>query len=95
MDQPPGIAVTDSSFDGRADVLLFAAGRQHRDGAAALRTTEDVPWRSAGPAGPGTAILAQSAAIWRLDPIERALSLWAGRKQPLAVSVPSMSSLGS
>jgi 23S rRNA G2445 N2-methylase RlmL len=88
LDQLPGVAVTDSGFDGRADVLLFAAGRGHRDGALALRTTEDV-FVEVGRAGRAEAgdPRAIAAAIWRPDSVQRALSIWAERKRPLAASM--------
>jgi len=88
LDQQPGIAVTGSGFDGRADLLLFTAGRGHRDGALALRTTEDV-FVEVGRAGPAEASdpRAIAAAIWRPDPVQRALSIWAERKRPLAASM--------
>jgi len=88
LDQLPGIAVTGSGFDGRADVLLFAAGRGHRDGALALRTTEDV-FVEVGRAGRAEAgdPRAIAAAVWRPDPVQRALSVWAERRRPLAASM--------
>jgi 23S rRNA G2445 N2-methylase RlmL len=88
LDQLPGIAVTASGFDGRADVLLFAAGRGYRDDALALRTTEDA-FVEVGRAGRAEASdpRAIAAAIWRPDPVQRALSVWAERKRPLAASM--------
>jgi 23S rRNA G2445 N2-methylase RlmL len=88
LDQLPGIAVTGSGFDGRADVLLFAAGRGHRDGALALRTTEDV-FVEVGRAGRAEAgdPRAIAAAVWRPDPVQRALSVWAERRRPLTASM--------
>ena len=88
LDQRPGIAVTGSGFDGRADVLLFAAERGHRDGALALRTTDDV-FVELGRAGRAEAgdPRAIAAAVWRPDPVQRALSIWAERRRPLAASM--------
>jgi 23S rRNA G2445 N2-methylase RlmL len=88
LDQQPGITVTGGGFDGRADLLLFEAGRGHRDAALALRTTEDV-FVEVGRAGPAEASdpRALAAAIWRPDPVQRALSIWAERKRPLAASM--------
>jgi 23S rRNA G2445 N2-methylase RlmL len=88
LNQQPGIAVTGSGFDGRADVVLFAAGRGHRDGALALRTTEDV-FVEVGRAGRAEASdpRAIAAAIWRPDQVQRALSIWAERRRPLTASM--------
>ncbi len=88
LDQLPGIAVTGSGFDGRADVLLFAAGRGHRDGALELRTTEDV-FVEVGRAGRAEAgdPRAIAAAVRRPDPVQRALSVWAERRRPLTASM--------
>jgi 23S rRNA G2445 N2-methylase RlmL len=88
LDQRPGIAVTGSGFDGRADVLLFAAERGHRDGALALRTTEDV-FVEVGRAGRAEASnpRAIAATIWRPDAVQRALSIWAERKHPLTATM--------
>ena len=88
LDQLPGIAVTASGFDGRADVLLFNAGRGHRDGALGLRTTDDV-FVEVGRAGRTEAgdPRAIATAIWRPGPVQRALSIWAECKRPLAASM--------
>jgi 23S rRNA G2445 N2-methylase RlmL len=88
LDQLPGIAVTGTGFDGRADVLLFAAERGHREGALALRTTEDV-FVEVGRAGLAEAgdPRAIAAAVWRRDPVQRALSVWAERRRPLAAAM--------
>jgi 23S rRNA G2445 N2-methylase RlmL len=88
LDQLPGVKATGHGFDGRADVLLFEAGRGHRDAALALRTTEDV-FVEVGRAGrsgagdPGQI----AAAIWRPEQVQRALSIWAEQKRPLAASM--------
>jgi len=85
LGQLPGIRVTDSGFDGRADVVLFEADQGRRDSALALRTTEDV-FVEAGRADRAGSDNPRriAAALWRPQPVQRALSIWAGYKRPLA-----------
>jgi hypothetical protein len=88
LDDLRGITATGDGFDGRADIVLFGAGRGHRDGALALRTTEDV-FVEVGRADRAQADDPRrlAAAIWRPQPVQRALSIWAGQ-HPLAASAP-------
>src|SRR5215471_475436 len=88
LDDLPGITATGDGFDGRADVVLFGAGRGHRDRALALRTTEDV-FVEVGRAGRAQAGDPRrvAAAIWRPQPVQRALSIWAEQQHPLAASM--------
>jgi ribosomal RNA small subunit methyltransferase A len=83
-----GITATGDGFDGRADVVLFGAGRGHRGGALALRTAEDV-FVEVGRADRAQADDPRriAAAIWRPQPVQRALSVWAEQQHPLAGSM--------
>lgn len=85
LDQLPGIRVTGSGFDGRADVVLFQADHGRRESAMTLRITEDVfvavgHADRAGSDNPRRI----AAALWRPRPVQRALSIWAGHRRPLA-----------
>jgi 23S rRNA G2445 N2-methylase RlmL len=88
LDDLPGITATGDGFDGRADVVLFRAGRGYRDRALALRTTEDV-FVEVGRADRAQADDPRriAAAIWRPQPVQRALSIWAEQQHPLAASM--------
>ncbi|MBV9094347.1 MAG: methyltransferase domain-containing protein [Streptosporangiaceae bacterium] len=88
LDDLPGITATCDGFDGRADIVLFGAGRGHRDRALALRTAEDV-FVEVGRADRVQADDPRriAAAIWRPQPLQRALSIWAEQQHPLAASM--------
>ena len=88
LDELPGITAKDDGFDGRADVLLFEADRSRRGAAAALRTIEDV-FVEVGRADRGKAAGARQIAsmVWRPAQVQRALSIWAEQKHPLAASM--------
>jgi 23S rRNA G2445 N2-methylase RlmL len=83
-----GVQVTDSGFDGRADLVLFEVSRGHRDQVMSLRTTEDIfvevgrTLRSDGDKAHWIA-----GRIWRPERVQRALSIWAEEVRPLASSM--------
>jgi 23S rRNA G2445 N2-methylase RlmL len=84
----PGITVQGSGFDGRSDVILFAAARGSRAAALGLGSAEDVfvevgrTLRSEGDR-PGWI----AGRIWRPERVERALSVWAAEVRPLSGSM--------
>jgi len=84
----PGITTTDDGFDGRADVVLFDADRNHRGAAADLRTTEDV-FVEVGRVDRRKADSPQQIAsmIWQPGKVQRALSIWAEQRHPLVASM--------
>lgn len=84
LDRAPGIRATDGGFDGRADVVLFDAARGHRDSALNLRTTEDVFIKIGQASRTGSDNPKRiAAALWRPEPVQRALSIWAEHNRPL------------
>ena len=94
LNELPGIRTTGTGFDGRADLVLFEAGRGHRGAALTLRTTEDVfvetgrfteTGRSAAAQGSDSRQIA--ARIWQPAGVQRALSVWAGEVRPLTASM--------
>jgi 23S rRNA G2445 N2-methylase RlmL len=88
LDELPGVRTTDSGFDGRADLVLFEAARERRGDALALRTTEDVfieVGRALRSEGDKSGVIANR--IWRPQPVQRALSIWAEHTHPLAASM--------
>src|SRR5215468_6733585 len=84
----PGITTTDNGFDGRADVFLFEADRNHRGAAAALRAAEDI-FVEVGRADRRKSPSPQRIAsmIWQPGKVQRALSIWAEQKRPLTASM--------
>jgi 23S rRNA G2445 N2-methylase RlmL len=83
--QRPRLLVTGSGFDGRADLVLFDAGRGDRDGALALRTVDDV-FIEVGRADRADTGNPRRIAglLWRQELVQRALSVWAEHNRPLA-----------
>lgn len=84
----PGITVTDTGFDGRADFVLFEADRGRRHAALSLRTTDDVfveVGRTLRSDGDNARWI--SGRIWRPERVQRALSVWAEEVRPLASSM--------
>jgi SAM-dependent methyltransferase len=85
MDGLPGVRVTEAGFDGRSDLILFEVGRGHREVVWSLRTVEDLfvevgrTTRSGGDAPHSIA-----GRVWRPEGVERALSVWAAERRPLA-----------
>jgi 23S rRNA G2445 N2-methylase RlmL len=84
----PGIKPTDNGFDGRADVLLFEADRGARNAVTGLRTIEDV-FVQIGRADRRKPDSPQQIAsmVWQAERVQRALSIWAEQKHPLAGSM--------
>jgi 23S rRNA G2445 N2-methylase RlmL len=84
LGQAPGLRATDSGFDGRADVVLVDAARGHRDSVLSLRTVEDV-FIEVGRAGGADSDNPRRIAgvLWRPEPVQRALSIWAEHNRPL------------
>jgi SAM-dependent methyltransferase len=81
----PGVVVRGSGFDGRADVVLFEAGRGGRPGVAGLGLTEDVfveVGRALRADGDRAGWIA--GRLWRPEQVQRALSVWAEEVRPLA-----------
>jgi 23S rRNA G2445 N2-methylase RlmL len=88
LDDLPGVRSTGSGFDGRGDIILFEADRGRRGPALTLRTTEDVfveVGRARRAQGDDPRRIA--ARIWQPQPVQRALSVWADEKRPLAGSM--------
>jgi len=77
LDRLPGITLTGSGFDGRADIVTFEADRGCQDVVARLRTAEDV-FVEIGRAGrsDGDNPHRIAAALWQPQQVERALSIW-------------------
>ncbi|MDR2988519.1 MAG: hypothetical protein LBV34_27155, partial [Nocardiopsaceae bacterium] len=85
--QHPGIRVTESGFDGRADVVLFEVDQGCRQAALTLRTTEDV-FVEVGRARRGDGNPQRiAAALWRPHTAQRALSIWAAHRRPLVAAM--------
>ncbi len=79
-----GLTVADSGFDGRADVVLFEAGRGKHGAAVDLELAEDVfveVGRTLRSHGDNPRGIAQR--IWRPERVEQALSVWAELVAPL------------
>lgn len=79
-----GLAVADSGFDGRADVILFEASRGTHGAAVDLELAEDVfveVGRTLRAHGDHPRWIAQW--IWRPERVEQALSVWADLVAPL------------
>jgi 23S rRNA G2445 N2-methylase RlmL len=88
LDEQAGIATTGSGFDGRADVVFFAADRTGRSYALRSPLAEDVfaeIGRADRAGGAGAAAVA--AGSWQPDGIQRALSVWADEVRPLTGSM--------
>jgi tRNA G10 N-methylase Trm11 len=84
----PGVEVTETGSDGRADVVLLEVARQGRDAVGSLRFAEDVVvevGRTARAAGDSPRGIAER--IWRPEQVQRALSIWANHVQPLRASM--------
>ena len=87
LDQLPGVRVTDTGWDGRADLILLEAGPGSRARLSGLRTIEDLfveVGRTMRSSGDNPNWIAQR--IWRPERVERALSVWAASagRRPLA-----------
>ena len=79
-----GVEVTASGCDGEADIVLFAADRDGRIGAAGLRLADGVVAIATRARRDGTTDPAALAArCWSHDGGQRALSLWAEQVRPL------------
>jgi SAM-dependent methyltransferase len=85
LSQLSGVSVRDSGFDGRNDVVLFDAARDGRRGVFELGLTEDVfvevgrTPRALGDRAPPVA-----GRLWRPEPVQRALSVYAEEVRPLS-----------
>lgn len=88
LSELPGIAVKDSGFDGRSDLIIFEAARGARDAVLGIGSAEDVfvevgrTLRSEGDK-PGWI----AGRIWRPERVQRALSVWAEEVRPLSGSM--------
>lgn len=83
-----GVRVTDTGFDGRADFVLLEVDRGHRKEVMALRTTDDVfveVGRTLRSEGDNPKWIASR--IWRPERVQRALSVWAEERRPLAANM--------
>ena len=81
----PGLRVTASGYDGRADLILFDVSRGRRDAVWSLRTTEDLfveVGRATRSGGDQPHRIA--GRMWRPERVERALSVWSAEVRPLA-----------
>jgi len=88
LDAIAGIETAGVGFDGRADLVFFAADRAARADALRSRLAEDVFAEigradRAGGTGPGRV----ASMVWRPEAVQRALSVWADEVQPLAGSM--------
>jgi tRNA G10 N-methylase Trm11 len=73
-----------SGCDGRSDVVLFDASRQGRADALGLRLAEDLFVEVGGTRrSDGDHPRAIAEHVWRPEPVQRALSVWAEHVQPL------------
>ena len=81
----PGITVRGSGFDGRSDVVVFDAVRDARAAAVDLDLTEDL-FVEVGRAARAEGDTADRVAgrLWRPEPVQRALSVWAEQVRPLS-----------
>lgn len=82
------IKVRDSGSDGRSDVVLFETSRSGRADALNLRIAEDVfieVGRTRRSEGDNPHWIA--GRIWRPEPVQRALSIWAEEVRPLSRSM--------
>lgn len=80
----PGVTVHDVGFDGRSDLLTYAADRTARPAVLDLGVTEDVfveVGRTLRTEGDKPGWIA--GRIWRPARVERALSIWANQVMPL------------
>jgi len=85
VERLPGVRVTSSGFDGRADLILLDVARKHQAGLWALRTIEDLfieVGRTTRASGDKPHWIA--GRIWRRERVEKALSVWSTRLGPLA-----------
>lgn len=85
LDRQPGITVRDSGFDGRSDVVVFDAVRDARTAAVDLDLTEDL-FVEVGRTARAEGDTADRVAgrLWRPEPVQRALSVWAEQVRPLS-----------
>lgn len=84
LEDLPGVRVTDSGFDGRADIVMFEVDRGRRPDVMSLRTTDDVfveVGRTLRSDGDNPKWIASR--IWRPERVQRALSVWAEEHRPL------------
>lgn len=83
-----GLTSTAKGNDGRADVVLFEAGRGARDAVGELAAAEDLfveVGRTLRADGNDPRWIAQR--VWRTERVERALSVWAEQVRPLSGSM--------
>jgi hypothetical protein len=85
LGRQPGITVRGSGFDGRSDVVVFDAVRDARAAAVDLDLTEDL-FVEVGRAARAEGDTADRVAgrLWRPEPVQRALSVWAEQVRPLS-----------
>jgi 23S rRNA G2445 N2-methylase RlmL len=99
LDELAGVTSTGSGYDGRADVVFFAADRAGRAQALRSPLAEDVfaeigranrgaiaggSGGSSRPGRYGIGAAAVAAGCWQPDGVQRALSVWADEVRPLA-----------
>ena len=88
LSEHEGIECTGTGFDGRSELVFFAADRDGRAAALSSRLAEDVfaetGRASRTAAGSATAV---AAAAWPADGVQRALSAWAELVRPLSGSM--------
>jgi SAM-dependent methyltransferase len=88
LEEIDGIDVTGTGFDGRSDIVFFAADRAGRAAALRSRLAESIfaeIGRASRASRAGAAAVASAA--WPSDAVQRALSVWADEVRPLAGSM--------
>ena len=81
----PGVQTTGTGFDGRTDIVFFAADRDGRAEVLRSRLAEDVfveVGRADRTGGAGATAVA--GRTWQPDDVQRALSVWAAEVRPLS-----------
>jgi 23S rRNA G2445 N2-methylase RlmL len=88
IDGTDGLTSTEAGNDGRADVVLFDAGRGARGSVQAIRAAEDV-FVEVGRArrADGDDPRQIGARVWQSERVERALSVWAEQVRPLSAGM--------